>query len=396
MAAEIAELVRSFNQNNEWGIQVEVVGTGSAQRLFQQSEQGISIGSGPQVVIAPGEELAYWHQQGDLLPLDVFVDDAAYGLTQEQQEDYLPVFWNQDVFEGERLGIPFNRDFQFLIYNRTWAQELGFNTPPASLDQFRTQFCQAGQNLLTDNRFENNGTGGWIVSRNEFVLINWMRAFGIEDFSDFNQPYPYNQPQSLQTMIFFRGLLDGNCAWVSRNPSPYQYFIDRQALAFSAELNDLEPFMVMMDKEEATDQWQILPYGTQSGEPIVLVQGSSYAVFRSTRPQELASWLFIRWVSSIENQRRLAALSPDAPVSQTVLEEIVASRGEPWQQVADMLEIAQPGPHMTEWRVARFVLPDAFYQVFQGITAVEEYPQLLEMLDETIASLKDQQPFPGW
>ena len=396
LATELETLVKMFNKENEWGVKVNVNGLGSAQQVFQQSQTGMANGSGPQVVIAPVEELAYWFQQGILLPLDPYVMDMNYGISAEIQEDFLPVFWQQDVIAGQRIGIPFNRDINFLVYNSSWGKEIGYKSAPASLDQFRSQFCAAGQSLLNDNNFENNGTGGWIINRSEYVLLSWMRSFGIADFPESEEPYFFNQTPTLQTMSFIQGLLDGNCAWVSRDPSPYEYFAKRQTLAFSAELNDLAPLTNALKIADSTDEWQIIPYRSQTGEPIVIAQGSSFAIFRSTKVQELASWLFIRWMSEPQNQLEVAKVSLDLPVSISIQQQVGNDRGKYWPQVMELVEVAQPAPRTAEWRVGRFILPDAFYQVTQGLVPAEQYPQILIMLDETIGSLKDQQPFPGW
>ncbi|OJX38241.1 MAG: hypothetical protein BGO78_09510 [Chloroflexi bacterium 44-23] len=396
LAAELEALVKTFNQKNEWGIKVSVHSPGSAQQVFQQSQSGIAIGSGPQVVIAPAEELAYWYQQGHLLALDSFVNDANYGLSLEQQQDFLPVFWQQDLISGERIGIPFNRDINFLVYNSSWAKEIGIKNAPVTLDQIRSQFCTAGQYLLNDNNFENNGMGGWIINRNEQVLLSWMRSFGITDFPDAEETYSFDQTAALQTMAFLRGLMDGNCAWVSRDPSPINYFINREALAFSAQLKDLDALTTALKKANSTDEWQIIPYRSQSGDPVVITQGSSYGILRSTKAQELASWLFMRWMSETENQLALAKVSSDLPVSTSTQKQVSNARGTYWPQVLALVEEAQPAPRTAEWMVGRFVLQDAFYQVIQGIIPSEQYPQILQLLDETIANLKDKPPFPGW
>ncbi len=396
LANELDLLVKSFNQTNEWGIEVSAQGLGSAQQVFQRSETGMSIGSGPQVIVAPIEELAYWHTKGDLLALNGFLNDATYGMDSTVQSDFFAPFWAQDMVGDEQLGIPFNRDFQFFLYNQSWAKELGFKSDPANLDQMRMQLCSAAQSLLDDNSYENNGTGGWIINRNEYVLLSWMRSFGISDFPTSEEAYLFDQQGTLQTAMYLKGLLDGNCVWVSRNPSPYDYFANRQALMISADLNDLAQFTTAMKISGSSDEWEIIPYRQQNGQAVVISQGSSYGIFRSSKAQELASWLFINWMSQPVQQQKLAAISADLPVLTSLINELPAQRGKEWQQVLALLDSIQPSPRTSEWRVARFVLPDAFYQVTQGIASQEQYPQLFTMLDETIASLVQQPPFTGW
>jgi len=67
-----------------------------------------------------------------------------------------------------------------------------------------------------------------------------------------------------------------------------------------------------------------------------------------------------------------------------------------WASVADLLDIAQPAPRTAEWRVARFVLSDAAYQVFYSNLLPEQFPSIISLLDKTIADLKEMPAATGW
>ncbi|PKN85333.1 MAG: hypothetical protein CVU46_11420 [Chloroflexi bacterium HGW-Chloroflexi-8] len=396
LAKKMDELVGQFNRDNEWDILVSATGTGSAQQVFQKSETGISIGSGPQVVIAPVEELAYWFKSGSLKTLDEFVNDSIYGMDAAVQSDFFSQFWQQDVVNDQRLGIPASRDIHFLFYNQTWANELGFTAPPATTTQFMTQSCSASASLLNDKTRDNDGTGGWIINRNEYVLISWLRGFGIADFPVDEKVYEFDQKQTIAAFEYLRKMYDDNCSWISRNPTPYEYFAGRQALFISGDLNDLNPQISAMDILQNEDQWLVIPYPSQNGDPVVISQGSSYGIIRSTKAQELASWLFIRWMNEPQQQKALAKENSDLPVSKQLIEEFTKSRDGKWADVATLLKAVQPSPRTSEWRVARFVLPDAFYQSIQTIILPVQFTAIVEMLDETVRSLSNQPASSGW
>lgn len=92
MAREIEKLVDTFNQTNEYQIFVTISSPGSAQQVFQRSEAGLQDGNAPQIVVAPTEELAYWHKMGNLITLDGYLNDLQYGFSTELIEDFLPLF----------------------------------------------------------------------------------------------------------------------------------------------------------------------------------------------------------------------------------------------------------------------------------------------------------------
>ena len=396
LARRVEILVDTFNQTNDWGVFVTAYGLGSAQQVFQQSEAGIQEGDGPQVVMASIDELAYWQQQGELIPLDQFITDDTYGMDQEFISDFLPLFWEQDVLDGQQLGIPVARDAQFLLYNSEWAKSMGFQTAPQTPAQFRIQTCAARDFQLKNLNFEFHGTGGYIITNQDYPILSWIRAFGADDFPVEEEPYLFDQTATLESFLYLQQLSDDTCAWRSRNPTPYDYFSNRQALLFSANIQDLDAVDSNMKLNEATDEWTVLPYPGLDQQPVLMTYGSSLGIIKSTKEQELASWLLIRWLSEPLQQKQLAKANPNLPVTRTLLNELSAERLPQWAAVVDLLDIAQPAPRTAEWRVARFVLSDAAYQLFYSNLLPEQFPSIISLLDKTIADLKALPAATGW
>lgn len=396
LARRMEILVDTFNQTNDWGLFVTAYGLGSAQQVFQQSEAGIQNGDAPQVVMASIDELAYWQRLGDLVPLDQFITDDTYGMDQESISDFLPLFWEQDVLDGQQLGIPVARDAQFLLYNSEWAKSMGFQTPPQTPAQFRIQTCAARDFQLKNLDIQYHGTGGYIITNKDYPILSWIRAFGANDFPVVEEPYLFNQTATLESFLYLRQLSDDTCAWRSRNPTPYDYFSNHQALLVSANLQDLNALDSNMKLNEATDEWTVLPYPAVNQKPVLLTYGTSLGIIRSTREQELASWLLIRWLSEPLQQKQLAKANPNLPVTRTLLKELSAERLPQWGSIVDLLDIAQPAPRTSEWRVARFVLTDAAYQVFYSNLLPEQFPSIISLLDQTIEDLAALPAATGW
>jgi hypothetical protein len=60
------------------------------------------------------------------------------------------------------------------------------------------------------------------------------------------------------------------------------------------------------------------------------------------------------------------------------------------------LAYIQPAPRTSDWRIARFVLPDAFFQTLQIHIMPDQFPEIVRLLDETILSLYDLPASSGW
>ncbi|HSM26314.1 MAG TPA: extracellular solute-binding protein, partial [Anaerolineaceae bacterium] len=147
---------------------------------------------------------------------------------------------------------------------------------------------------------------------------------------------------------------------------------------------------------ENEDQWQVIPYPDLDGEPVLLVHGDSLGILKSSPAQELASWLFIRWLSLPDQQIQIAQTNPALPVSQSLQQQISKDRSPQWNQLMAAIENAIPAPRTAEWRVARFILQDAAYQIFLANITTEQYPQIISLLDEIISDLSQQPASLAW
>jgi multiple sugar transport system substrate-binding protein/sn-glycerol 3-phosphate transport system substrate-binding protein len=395
-AKQIEILVDSFNQNNDWGIFAEAFAVGGAQQVFQQTEYALQVGEAPNVVIAPVDELAYWKQHEQLVSLDDYLQDATYGMPADQQAAFYPLFWAQDVVNGERLGIPVFRSGRVLVYNQTWANEMGYGSPPQTPLQLKNQTCAASDVILNDDVWQNNGVGGLIIDRHTYTALSWLVGFGIEEFPADESVYRFNQPQTIETFDYLRELSDDVCAWTSRNPTPYEYFANREALMYAAEVEEITAQQKAMQMAENDDHWSVIPFPAKSGEPALLVYGSSFGIIQNSPQQDLAAWLFIRWMNDPINQKLFAQKLDAFPVTTTLLDEFSTQRSSQWNAAVELLENAKPAPSGAWWRVGRFVLPDAVYQIYQPNFTPDSYGNLLKLLDETIESLSKQPAAAGW
>ncbi|PKO06377.1 MAG: hypothetical protein CVU41_06540 [Chloroflexi bacterium HGW-Chloroflexi-3] len=396
LARAIDNLVDDFNQTNEYSIFVKVSAPGSSQQVFQQSEAALWDGLGPNVVVAPIEELAYWHKMGNLISLDDYLNDVLYGLNSDLIDDFIPIFWEQDVLDGQRLGIPISRNANFLVLNVSWAKELGINIAAMTPQSFRNQTCQARDELLNDNDWRNNGMGGWIVKQDEYTILNWLNAFQLEDFPTSETPYKFDQSATLDGFTFLREIFDEDCAWIARNPTHYEYFANRQALYISADVYDLVPLQKTFALMESEDQWQVTPHPQIQAKPVLITHGESMGILKSDPAHELASWLFIRWLSMPEQQIQMAKVNPGLPVSQSIMDQISSDRSDQWNQVIALLADAKPAPRTAEWRVARYVLQDAAYQVYLANIIPVQYPQIIGEMDSIILDLSQQPASLPW
>ncbi len=383
-AAQIAE----FNQTNIWGI--DVAGRSFLTTTLLEEQVLSAAGALPELVSAPLEMLLTWQAQSQIVyPLDSLIHDPAWGLTSQEINDFPGVFWNEET-DGQRLGIPAERNVQLIFYNVSWAQTLGFQRLPTNPEEFEVQACAAMKANVADGDPENNGTGGWILSTDPLVLESWRMAFGGDPLpGKEGQPYIFDTDSSVSAYSFLKKLEDRNCAWTARNPAPYPYFAQRQALFYSGSLLDFPFQQRAMDFVKSTDSWIVMKYPTPHDSSTVLTSGNTNAVLRSSPEGQLASWLFLRYLMLPRVQARLAAVSNLIPSRQSAVESMSDFRLNHtlWAQAVGWVDDFKPAPRLASWRTVRRILQDAAWQIFSPIVKVDGIPAVLEELDGMVKEI---------
>ncbi len=392
-ARQVQDLADAFNRDNVWGIRVVVDAVGGNAVLFDHVNASLAAGDPPALVAAPLDYLSNWNDRGSVVDLETYVTSADWGLSAPEVEDFHQSFWEETAVGARRLGIPADRTAQVLYYNLTWARELGFSKPPATTAEFQQQACAAAQALVQDKDKTNDGMGGWVIDRDAPTLLSWMAAFGAREPSASAQDYSFNTPQSAAAFAYLRKLFDNSCAWLSRNPLPYDYFASRQSLFYAGDLSEIALQEKVNSRLGVKDQWTVLPFPSQSGKPVLVSGGSSYAMLKRKPVDQLAAWLLIRWLILPRNQARLVKSGLSLPVADSVLAELAAFNQPQWKAAVQEMDLLSPAPGLPDWWLARNILEDAGWQMLQP--TAQPPSAVLKQLDDTLADIlqhQSQQP----
>ena len=383
-------LVDTFNDSNEWGIQVKAEYQGNLGELYSRAEV-LEAGDWPDILLAYLPRAIAWDQSQDLVDLNDYVDDPLWGMPAEEQAAFYPVIWEQDRYEGRRLGLPAQRFASLLYYNQTWGRELGFANPPATPDEFREQACAAAATKLQDDNLQNDALGGWIISTEHPAMLSWLYAFGsnILASGDSQGTYNFDTRQTEAAFTFLRGLYDRGCAWISADQPPEEEFSARDGLLAVGSLSGLPYQAAAFQRQGNADRWTVLPFPSPSGEPAVNVYGPSFVVTPSTPERQLAAWLFLKWLLQPENQARLIASNGMLPLSQAAREALqdYAAANPQWAAAVDLLSVARPEPALPSWELVRWALSDAATQLFRDYFTIDRVPDLARLLDDTADDL---------
>ncbi len=408
--AAFEALVADFNAENPYNITLQTRPHGTYNELYEQVRQAITDGETPDLAVGYLYEIIDWRESGaPLVNLDRYVKDASWGLSPVEQEDFLPVFWEHDVVNGARLGFPAERFGQLLYYNQSWAEELGFDSPPETPAEFRAQVCAAAQANRNDGDPENDGSGGWIANADPEVMLAWLYAFGSPVVNRSGSGYDFDTPEGEAALSFLQDLYANRCAWLAASEIFSGEFVggdtasgghlldEYSQSAFAARLALITAGSVAGIADQAAamafagnkDRWTVLPFPAPEGEQAISVYGPSFALFASAPEKQLAAWIFIQWISSAENQVRWIESSGAYPLQGEALGRFQASSSVPqqWSQALELLPFARSEPPFQSWSVVRWALSDLGTQAFRSYFGADRIPAALELLDDTAAEL---------
>jgi ABC-type glycerol-3-phosphate transport system substrate-binding protein len=390
----LGQVVSEFNETNLWGIQVYVEAYSNQEQLLNRTLEDIQNFRSPDIITAPLDQLIEIQRQTNgIVDLNEYIEDKNWGLIGSEIADFNQAFLQQDEIKGYRLGLPAERNSNVIFYNQSWAEELGFNKPPSTPQEFKEQACAAAQALNNDDLVDNNGTGGWITDTDPFTVLSWILSFDSDKHIQFNEiTLDYKDPTIEQAFTFLREMYDEGCAWNSRLTTPYDYFANRNALFYTGSLDNMFTQQFTQNYQQSTDNWMVLPFPSVNSEPVMVTYGSSYAILASTPEEQLAAWIFMRWLLLPRNSTHLITNNGSLPITNSMsdlLSEDFFYQYPQWQNLLPAVQYARSGPKSSFWYIEKEIISDASWQLFQPETTAESITEVIKLLEQTIEEITD-------
>lgn len=386
----MAAFVEEFNATNEWGITVQDFDQEDYGPLEDKVNAGIQSGDLPQIVQAYTSAINNWNLVDLVVDLEPFVYDADYGLSEDELADIYPPVLDLGVnADGQRLAWPLSQSANAMVYNHTWAQELGFDAPPSNTEELKEQLCAAAEANLTDDNPDNDGGTGlvWYPSTNN--LLGFIHAFGGDLLNDDGTAYEFNTPEVKAAAMYVNELRDAGCTFETESyPNPEQ--ANRLALMTISSTAGLKYYgYAFEDSETPDDVWGFLPFVGPDGGLGTDNYTQMVGVLKSTPEQELASWLFIKYLTSAENQATYIEASGYLPThfsTEDMLADYIAGVPQ-YQSTMAIARLGQAEPEtFPAWYSVRRAMGDAAAELYAAATEAEVEAILAE-LDITAAEL---------
>jgi multiple sugar transport system substrate-binding protein len=376
-------LVQDFNEKNEWGIRVIAETQVNFTNLYENTTASLPTPDKPDMVIALPEHALEWDKNGIVADLTAYAQDPAYGL---DSSDIANVFWNQDNYGGRRLGIPAQRTARFLLWNETWAGEIGFSAAPDAPEDFEQQACRAQQAMSKDATPQNDFMGGWYVDTQPMTAYAWLLAFegGVLD----GNGYRFLTPHNIEAFKFLREMSEALCSWQAAGTDPFETFANREALFVTASLEDLPEVARAFAAANSTDDWSVISFPGDNEDALV-VYGSSYVILKSAPEKQLAAWLFIKWMLENEQDARMVEATHLFPIRTSTVDLLGSyEKTHPqWAQTVKLLPQGEFQPQLASWRQVKIMLGDGFKHMYRVNVPSGQVPAILAQMESIATGL---------
>ncbi|MBN1564709.1 MAG: extracellular solute-binding protein, partial [Anaerolineae bacterium] len=291
----------AFNETNEYGITVELAENGmSYNDLREQMNAAIISGELPNLVAGyQSDALSYYLDDGalDLTPL---LNDATFGYSEDELASLNMGIIQLNVFEeegGVMLGWPNHVSASLQAVNLDMLAELGFAGAPETYEDFMAISCAAAE-------LENVGGYPLTTSPNEFE--NFVAARGGVLFAD--GKWDFTSEAAVAALQMYADLYSQGCAYIPEdqygNTADFSDLLNPMAQTSTAGIPYILGDMQTNKDESGVEipNWTIATVPWTDDNRMAQIYVQDIIVVPATPEEEVASWLFLKFLTLAENQ----------------------------------------------------------------------------------------------
>ena len=307
-------IVDGFNSTNQYNIKVIAEYAGTYQEIYKKMLALQNTYRVPDIVVSYQNQVASYQKENSIFDLNTIIDDPTYGMPQENQDDFIDAFFLQDVYSiynDQRLGFPPNRSMEVMYYNKDWLKELGFTAPPRTPTEFREMACKAAKQPFRGRTA--SGSMGYQMTIDASRFASWTFAFGGDIYDYETNQFTLNSPEAVEAFTFLRGLFADGCATFVTKTYGDQIDFSEGTLLFTVASSSGLSFYDYAVENEASFDWSVAALPS-TGIPKQNTYGSSVSIFKSTPERQLASWIFLKYLTEPEVQKFWAESTGYLPV----------------------------------------------------------------------------------
>lgn len=380
------DIVEDFNATNNWGITVEALDQGTYSSLQDAFNAAIKSGDLPDLVTGYANAMANWYAVDAIIDLGPYANDPFFGLSDvDWAAHYEGTLSGGKASDGTFFAFPISQSANVIFYNSQWAKELGFAHPPKNYAELKEQACAATAANSADTNPGNDGTGGLVLYTGASNVASFVFANGGTMLNTDSTGYDFADQSVVDVAEFWKDIWDSKCAFRTKSyPNPE--FATRKALFTISSTAGL-PYQFTAFKAEGAikDEWTLIPFPGKDGGQAVDLFGQYVAIAKTNPERMMATWVFLKYLTSPEVQARWIEGSTYYPTRSDTLAFLdnYSTANPIWAYGLTFLQYGKSEPAWSSWTSVRRMVGDTFSAILAG--TVSDIPALLTDLNAKAA-----------
>ncbi len=378
----LLEMIDDFNANNGRGVTVVGEYHGDLEIIHDRVMDGLLTDQLPSLVMTRPSLAAAFAAQDVTVPLNPYLKSGNWGFAGAERDDFYPSALALDglpQFKNQLYSFPACRSLQVLYYNADWLKELGFDSPPQTWVEFRAMACAASEPV--DGRF------GFELGMDSSIFNSLLATQDIPLLNSGATAYTLGGEEGHTALQFLQDLINDGCTlWETEEGHLLDFGAGK--ILFAIDSTDQLSAYQEVTANGANFAWSLTNLPHTTDEPVLGVEGVSSAILRSTPEEQLAAWLFIKWMAEPEQQARWAQQAGCFPTRRSALEEMEGYLEEHPQYglASQLLEhkwITEPG--VTAYALCRAEIGRMLYAVTAGESVDQWLSDTLSLCNQALA-----------
>ena len=351
----LQEIVDDYNATSP-PMKVSARYIGGYGPLFQKVRATISTGNLPDLVVAYESMVAEYVESEAAVALDDYISDPKIGLSTESLADIFPSILanNRYAAYGDKYyTFPFTKSILMLYYNADLLRQAGFDAPPATWAEFRTQ-CLAVKKL---------GKKGYALSVDASTLNAMVMSFGGKILSDDRTQALFDRPAGIAAFKLISDLVKSGAAYqVDRESYGDRKDFSSGRCAFLIRSSTTRPYIEDDIKGKFNWDLTVIPHA-KGVEPVTVLFGANIAVMKTTPERQRAAWQFIKYFCSQAVTAQWSTGTGYLPVRKSAAESETVkaffAKSPRNRRAFDTLPLARPEPGVFGWQAVRNAIEEA-------------------------------------
>lgn len=382
----LLEMINDFNRTHP-NIRIVPVSMGQYNALSQKIMAAVAADRPPTMAQAYENWTVELILTESIVPIEEFVD-SENGLSEQSLEDILPVFIENNTWNGVLWSFPFNKSVRALYYNKDLFREAGLDPdhPPTTWEEYLEYARRITKDLNRDGVPDIWGNAGQV---NVWMFGNLLIQNGGSFLSPDGEHVAFNSPEGIEALAFMKKMLADSVGFIA---SGYEYQND--FLAGKVGMIEGSTVSIAFMKGKYSFEMGIAPI-PKGKLPGCLIAGTNVVIFRKATPeQRRAAWEFIKWFTETEQTARWAASTFYVPVRKSAFQtNALRKRFEEFpglEQAFSQLEYASSEPKIAGWYAGRRYLNEISIEaVLRGNVSIAwALDQAAERADTEIKRVK--------